>query len=117
MPVNVAMEEPNARVIRHEADYEVALRGKDKSVPPRRGVGECFVIRAGVRNRIAVQVVVEMRAIGGGAVDELEVVAVQVERMGSGVLVVEDDLNNVVVGQDSRVSKFTIDGIVGDQVT
>jgi hypothetical protein len=41
LPFNVAMEEPNARVVGAEAEDSVAVWSHEDSVSPHRGFGKC----------------------------------------------------------------------------
>lgn len=95
MPVDVAVENPDSGVVGYEAEDYEALRWDDYDVSSC-GVGwERGVIVGIIWDGITLGIVVECCSIGGFTLDHLEVVAVQMERMGPGVVVIEDDLNDI----------------------
>lgn len=89
MPLDMAVEEPHARVVRLEADDKVAVALDDEGVAADRVAGETDVAVVGERAGVFL-----------GAVDDLELVAVEMEGVLAVVFVVEDDFNDFVVLED-----------------
>lgn len=112
MPLDVAVEEPHARVVGAEAQRDVAVGVNEDGVAAHgdrwvRGCG-CVV----EEHRLVVRVV-EAGGFGGSG-DELEVVRVQVEGVLAGVVVVHDDLDDLAVLEDEGVRVDAVDARVGD---
>lgn len=102
VPFDVAVEEPDAGVVGAEAHDDVAVGVYQDGVALHGGGGHGGdiggVVVAGV-----------FFATG----DELEGVAVEMEGVLSGVVVVEDDFDDLVGAQDEGVGVDAIDGWVG----
>ena len=90
VPFNVAVEEPDARVIGSEPQDHVAVWADHEGIAAHGHLGEGLVvdIRTG---------------LFGGADDGLESVAVEMEGVFAGVEVVEDDLDDLVLFEDEGV--------------
>ena len=97
VPFDMAVEEPDARVIGAETDDEVAVGADHEGVAAHGDGGECLV--ADVVSRFFL-----------GADDGLEVVAVEVEGVFAWVVVVEDDLDDLVLLEDEGVGVGGVDG-------
>ena len=99
MPLDMAVEEPDTGVVGAEAEDDVAVRVYHEGVATHGDGGKGLVhdVVAGVRGR---------------ADDGLEVVAVQVEGVFAWVVVVEDDFDGLVFGEDEGVGVGAVD--VGD---
>ncbi|TKW49549.1 hypothetical protein CTA1_5576 [Colletotrichum tanaceti] len=87
VPLYVAVEQPHAGVVGAEADDEVAVALDEEGVAAHGVAGEGEAGAGAVR---------EGAGVLFGAVDDLELVAVQVKGVLAVVLVVEDDLDDVV---------------------
>lgn len=120
VPINVAVEEPDAcsaavsemyecetqegltRVICLEPDHEVAIWSHHQCVSAHRARREivmlALIVEAGVRWR---------------SIHRLEGMAMQMERMLAGVVVVEDKFNDVVFLQDEWVGVPSIHSRIG----
>lgn len=101
VPFNVAVEEPHARVVSSEADHEVARRLDYEGVAAHGHsgdrVGECSV---------------EVHCVVVAPGDDLEGVAVQMERMLAGVVVVEYEFDDLAMRKDEGVGVFSVDSWV-----
>ena len=100
MPFYVAVKEPDARVVGAEAQYDVAVGVHHEGVAAHGDGGEGFVAD-----------VVAGEFVRAG--DGLEGVAVEVEGVFAGVFVVEDDVDDLVFGEDEGVGVGAVDGGVG----
>ena len=87
-------------IIGAEPQYDIPVRSHGESIPPHWHGGKSFIpyIIAGVV---------------GGAGYGLEGVAVQVERVTAGVVVVEDDIDDLVAFEDEGVGVGGVDGGIG----
>ena len=101
VPLDVAVEEPDARVVAAEAQHDVAVGAHPE------GIAAHGYRREGGVGRIVVAAVLL------AASDGLEVVAMEVEGMFAWVVVVQDDLNDLVVGEYKGICVDAIDGWVG----
>ena len=99
VPLDVAVEEPDARVGRLEAQHEERVGHDGDRVAHGRGAGVVDVAAGPVA------------CVAAGAVQDLEVVAVEVEGMAGGVDVVDDYLDNVAVVDDEG-DDGAVDGLV-----
>lgn len=107
----MAMEEPNTRVVGLESDDKVGLRVSVKSV------SDHWLISWSVRRRFVVVDRVRSGLVVWTTLDNLEDVTVQMERMLTSIVVVQDNLDNLVLLQDEGVCVGTIDGLLqGDGV-
>lgn len=88
------MEEPNARIVRYEPHRRAGTGRHLDGVPPE-GIGGAFDERR-VQRGVA-------RGVVFRAPDELELVAVQVERVFARVAVLEYDVNNLHVVHHNSV--------------
>ena len=85
MPFNMAVEEPHSGIVRPEANHKIAVRLDPQGVSSHG------------RLRHANAVVIDVRAgLFLGAVDDLEVVAVQMERVLARISVVQHELDDLV---------------------
>ena len=127
MPLDMAMQQPDARVVRHEAQHHeahlrhlhrvaahghLARRGVVHGRRQQRGKGGVGVGagREGLDGgRLG-------EDVGRGAGDDLHGVAVQVEGVRAAVEVVEPDLDRGVRGQDGGIGVRAVDARVGGQV-
>jgi len=92
MPLYVTVEKPHSRIIRLEAQHDVPIRLNQHSIPTHR------------RLRVLGRSVADVGpGFFGGAVDELEGVAVEVEGVFARVVVVEDELYGLVLLEDEGV--------------
>lgn len=104
VPFDMAVEEPDARVVSAEADHEIAHRLDYEGVTAHRYRGD-NITGLGPRP-------VEVQCIVVASRDDLEGVSVQVERMFAAVVVVKDELDNTSVRKDEGVGEFSVDGWV-----
>lgn len=90
-------------IVCHEPQHEKALGIQDHRVPPHGHRGEVGLGDVGVGVEAGVLV---------GAVDDLEVVAVQMERVLARVVVVDDNLDDLALVQDegARVGPVDVNG-------
>lgn len=102
MPLDMAVEKPHTRIIRLESQHHVPVRSHHKGVATHGGGGEI-----GVAGRVVVA------SVFVAAPDGLEGVAVEVEGVLAGVVVVDDYVDDVVVGEDEGVGEFAVDDGVG----
>jgi hypothetical protein len=99
IPFNMAVEKPNAGVVRYIAEYNVS-RWLDKNcIPTHRSLGESDIV--GVDTSVFV-----------GSSNKLKVVAMQMERMLSRIEIVDNDLNNLILLQNVRVCIDSVDSWV-----
>lgn len=117
VPINMAMEEPHTGVIGLEAHNEVTLGREHKGISPGRVLRERGVVRGIIGDRITVGVVIEMRSIRRVPIDHLEGMTVKMEWVGTGVAVVEDDLDDLVPLQHDGVRVVAVDSGVCGLVT
>lgn len=108
MPVDMAVEKPNPRVIRHEAHDEVPVRREHYSIPAHRRDRERGVVVEFIKDRVAVDIVVETGPIRRRTINDLETMPVQVKWVTARIRVVQDQLDDIVVIQNDRVSEFAI---------
>lgn len=87
-------------IVGAEAEDEVSVWADEDGVAPHGDFGEGFVID-------------EVAGVLGGADDCLEGVAVEVEGMTAGVIVVEDDFDDLVFLENESVGVDAVDGGVG----
>ena len=97
MPFDMAMEEPNARIVGAEAHDNVAIWTHHEGVAAHGYFWKCRV------TDIVPCVVI-------GTCDGLEGVAVEMERMFAWVGIVEDDVNDLAFGEDECVGVDAING-------
>lgn len=107
MPLDVAMEQPDTGVVGLEADGNVLLGGDEDSVTAG-GVGAVNVARVRTRSGVV---------LASAASDNLEDVTVEMEGVVTGIVVVDDDLNPLVVLDDHGVGVLSVDLRVGREVT
>ena len=96
MPIDVAVEEPDARVVGLEAQDGVATCLDHESVAAKwntRKLGAVAIVCA---------------YICGGAGKDLIVVAVEVEGVTAGIQIVEDNVDDGIVGEDVGVGIHTV---------
>lgn len=74
MPFDVAVEEPNTRVVGLESKNYVPVRSHEDSVPTHRRLGEC----GSIRSVVCAGLFLRTR-------NDLECVAVQMERMSKNI--------------------------------
>lgn len=99
MPFNVAMEQPSARVGGLEPQDGVRVRHDRDGVAPGR-----LLVVVGVPAG-------PVPGAGLGAVENLEVMAVEMERVGGSILVVDHDLDDIAVVDNEGVDLAVDDGI------
>lgn len=102
VPFDVAVEKPDTRVVRDEADDEVTRRASHEDVTAHGDRGERVVT--------AVSTGVVIRANDG-----LELMTVKMERVLSGIQVVQDDLNDLVLLEEEGVRVGAVDCGVRDK--
>ncbi|KAH3662871.1 hypothetical protein OGATHE_004447 [Ogataea polymorpha] len=106
MPFNVAVEKPNTWIVGLESDHKVRVWVHVKNVSSH------WVLRRSIWGRF----VVRLRSIvreRWTSLDNLEHVTVQVERMLTGILVVEHNFDNFVLLKDKSVGVSTVDVGIG----
>jgi hypothetical protein len=86
----MAMEEPYTGVIGLEAYNHVSVRSDEDGITTHRDFRERAIVGIGT-------------LLVWGAVDGLEVVSVQMERMLSRIEIVEDYINDLILFQDKRI--------------
>ena len=101
MPLDMAMEEPHARIIRLEAHHHIPASLDLDGIAPHRFGGEAALLA-----RVDA-------GVFGGAGDDLEVVAVQVHGVPAGVEVVDDDFDDFVGFEDEGVAVGPVHNGVG----
>ena len=99
VPLDVAVEQPDSGVVGLEAQHGEGL-GHDGDR-----------VAHGRRRRVVDVAARPVARAADGAVEDLEVVPVQVERVGRVVLVVDHDLHDVAVVDDVGVDLAVDDGI------
>ena len=92
VPLDVAVKQPHARVIGAKAQHDVAVGIHEDGVAAHGSGGESFGFGRVVETCVVF-----------AAVDDLEGVAVEMEGVLSGVVVVEDDLDDLIVAEDELV--------------
>jgi len=102
VPFDVAMEEPHAWVVGTEAEHDIAVRVDEDGVAAH-GVGGEWRGSRGVVDACFVF----------AAVDDLKGVTVEVERVFSRVIVVQDDFDDLVGFEDKLVGVGAVDGGIG----
>lgn len=90
-------------IIGAKSQNDVPVRIQDKRVPPHRDSGEIGLRDIGVLKRAGLFL---------GAVDRLEMVSVQVERVTARVEVVDDDLDDLALFEDEGVRVGPVDAWV-----
>lgn len=100
MPLDVAMEEPNPRVIGPEPEYDIPVRADEDGIPAHGKLREGLVADVHARLILA-------------AHDGLEGVPVQMERMFTWIHAVEDDFDNLVLLKHEWDGVGAIDSGVG----
>lgn len=106
MPLDVAMEQPDSGVVGLEADGNVLLGGDEDSVTAG-GIRGVDVARVGTRSGVV---------LASAASDNLEDVTVEMEGVVTGIVVVDDDLDPLVVLDDHGVGVLSVDLGVGREV-
>ena len=101
VPLDVAMEEPNARIVRLVPHHHIPARIDLDDIASHRLGGEAALL-AGVGT-----------GVFGGAGDDLEVVAVEMHGVAAGVVVVDDDFDDLVGFGDEGVGVGAVDKGVG----
>ena len=96
----MAVEEPDARVIGAEAQDDIAAWADHEGIALHGYSREGFVADV-------------VSCVFGGADDGLEGVPVEMEGVFAGVGVVEDDVDDLVLGEDEGVGVDAVDGGVG----
>ena len=94
MPLGVTMQQLHTGVIRSEPNRGRTVRIHNDGIPPHRDLGEVKIVGEVRREQLFVV---------GPARDELELVAVEMERVRPGVVVVDGDFDDGVVREDVRV--------------
>ena len=105
----MAVEEPYARVVGDESDDEVALRRQYEYVPPSWRRRERSVVAWIVWHRVAVSVVIECGPIGWCALNDLEIMPMEMKWVRAAIIIIEHNLDYVVVFQDKRMCEFSVD--------
>lgn len=105
----MAMEQPDARVVALEAHDDMAVGSDEQGVAPH---GPARELDGAVEHKRGVVVAGIVVAAHNG----LEHVAVQMERVFAGVLVIEHNLDHLVVAQHVRVRVGPVHGCVSGQV-
>jgi len=101
VPLDVAVEKPDSWIVCFEPQHDVPVRLYEHGIPPHRRLR---VVSGGVA--------VVGPGFLGRTVGELEGVAVEVEWVFSGVVVVEDELDGLVLLEDEGVGVGAVDGDV-----
>lgn len=110
MPLNVAVEDPDARIIRSKTNNKVSLRTQNQSVSAHWCGGE---YHASVVQGFSVPITgIIVRSHKG-----LESVTVQMERMLASVVVVHHNFINLVVTQNKGVSVCAVDLSISGQLS
>lgn len=104
VPFDVAVEEPHTRVVGAEAEDSVTRRTNKDGISTHGDLGKRDVGR-----------VVEASIVVGPS-DHLEVVCVQVERMFSVVIIVDNQLDDFAVVEHEGIAVDAVDAGVGDDV-
>jgi len=98
MPLDMTVEKPHSRIIRLEAQHDMPIRLDQHSIPTHR------------RLRVLSRSIADVGpGFFGGAVDELEGVAVKVEGVFARVVVVENELDGLVLWEDEGVRIGAVD--------
>ena len=105
MPLDVAVEQPHARVVGAEPHHHIAVGPHHQGVAAHGHGGEGDVARG-----------VEDAGVVAAAPDGLEGVPVQVERVLTRVVVVDDDVDDLVLREDEGVRELAVDAGVGGGV-
>ena len=101
VPIDVTVKEPHPGIVSLEAQHDVPTRRHHDGVPPDGDAGE-------LRRVTAVWAGVHPRAS-----EDLERVAVEMKRMATVVEVVEDNVDNGIVGEDVSVGVDAVNNGVG----
>jgi len=102
MPLYVTVEKPHSRIIRLEAQHDVPIWLDKHSIPSHR------------RLRVLGRGVADVGpGFFGGAVDELEGVAVKVEGVFARVVIIENELDGLVLLEDKGIR---VGAVYGDVV-
>ncbi len=88
------------RIVGTEPQHDISIRSHGESIPSHWHSGKSFIPYI-------------IPAVVGGAGYGLEDVAVQVEGMTAGVVVVEDDVDDLVAFEDKGVGVGGVDGGIG----
>jgi len=96
VPFDVAMEEPDTRIIGPETEDHVPVWSDEDGIPAHWGFGESDIIC----------VITLIRRRAG---DDLECMAVQVEGVFTRVVVIEYDIDDLIPFENIRVRIFTVD--------
>lgn len=107
MPLDVAVEEPDAWIVCHEPQDHEAQWIDHRGVSAHRDRGKIRVRDVGVGEEAGVFL---------GAIHGLEVVPVQVEGVFACVVVVDDDLDDLPLGEHKRVRIGAVHGYVCSQL-
>ena len=102
MPFDMAMEQPNAGIVAREAHDDVSVRANDEGITAHRGLGKGETT---IRNGFWVPVSSVVVTTSNG----LEGVAVEMERVFAGVVIVHHQLDGFVVVQDKGIGVDAID--------
>ncbi|KAH3669046.1 hypothetical protein OGAPHI_001642 [Ogataea philodendri] len=106
VPFNMAMEEPDTWVVSLESDHKVGLRLHVQDVSLH------WIFRNIVRSRLVVTDWRSFVAVVWTSFNDLEHVTVQVERMLTCILVVEDNFHDFVFLQDNRVGVGSVNSSI-----
>lgn len=96
MPFDVAMEQPDTRVICSEPQDHVAVRSHHNGITAHWYLGEGFVVDIGT-------------GLVGGPDDCLEGVAMEMEGMFTGVVIVEDNLDDLILFEYEGIGVGAVD--------
>lgn len=99
MPVDMAVEEPDARVVGLESDHEVAQRSHHECVSPH------WHCRKG---RFIAGVPVALIFLRPN--NSLEIMPMQMKRMLPGIIVIKDDLDDLIFFKDECIGVIAING-------
>lgn len=106
MPLDMAVQEVDTRVVCLEPENGVRLREDRDSIP----LGWLLVVGSDVVRAWPVT------STGVNALKDLEVMAVKMERVNTSIMVVDNNVNNVSVADDERVHS-SINCLVGVEVS
>lgn len=106
MPLDMAVKQPNTRVIGLEAQDDIAVGVEDEGISSHGDGGEGGGGNVGV---------LKGASFFFGAVEGLEVVPVEMEGMTAWVDVVDDDFDDLVFFQDEAVRVGAVNGWVGGE--
>ena len=86
---------PNTRIIRHEPQHHVSPRRYNNRIPPRRVLWEIRMILRIIRNRISIRQACKIRPVTWFALHNLEVMAMEMERVRTTIVVIKHDLHDI----------------------